>query len=139
MAKMTELTNSKRLGLRPRLIIVPLELEDTAHRIIMTDKVTTSTGQFDRSVVYDRYGIEQPIVVDYWTDATDWIMCCAPNENPVIEIGFLDGKEEPEIFVSDLPNVGSLFTNDRIDYKIRHIYGGAVLDYRTAYKHVVSA
>jgi hypothetical protein len=26
-----------------------------------------------------------------------------------------------------MPNVGSLFTNDKITYKIRHIYGGNVL------------
>jgi hypothetical protein len=29
-----------------------------------------------------------------------------------------------------MPNVGSMFNNDQLTYKIRHIYGGAVLDFR---------
>jgi hypothetical protein len=48
----------------------------------------------------------------------------------MIEIGFFGGREEPELFVQDAPNVGSLFSNDVITYKIRHIYGGGVLDFR---------
>ena len=41
--------------------------------------------------------------------------------------GFLGGREEPELFVQDMPNVGSMFSNDKLTYKIRHIYGGNVL------------
>ena len=50
-----------------------------------------------------------------------------PADIPGLEIGFLDGKEEPELFVQDAPNSGSMFSNDKLTYKIRHIYGGAVL------------
>ena len=46
---------------------------------------------------------------------------------PVIEIGFLDGQQDPELFMQDMPNVGSMFSNDQLTYKIRHIYGGNVL------------
>jgi hypothetical protein len=46
---------------------------------------------------------------------------------PVLEVGFLDGQEEPELFVQDQPNGGSMFSNDKLTYKIRHIYGGTVL------------
>ena len=55
-----------------------------------------------------------------------------------IEIGFLDGNEEPELFVQDNPTSGSVFTNDQITYKIRHIYGGAVIDYRAFQGSVVT-
>ena len=40
--------------------------------------------------------------------------------------------------MQDLPNVGSMFSNGQITNKIRHIYGGSVLDYRGAYKAVVA-
>jgi hypothetical protein len=47
-----------------------------------------------------------------------------------LEVGFLDGQESPELYVADSPTSGSLFTNDVITYKIKHIYGGAVIDFR---------
>jgi len=40
--------------------------------------------------------------------------------------------------VQDNPTVGSLFASDKITYKIRHIYGGAVTDFRGLYKAVVA-
>ncbi|MCL4764525.1 MAG: hypothetical protein KJ018_22555, partial [Burkholderiales bacterium] len=63
-------------------------------------------------------------------DANDYHMTASPDQTPMIEIGFLDGSEDPEIFVADNPTVGSMFSNDQLTWKLRHIYGGAVLDYR---------
>ena len=60
------------------------------------------------------------------------------NDIPGIEICFLDGQQEPELFVQDMPNVGSMFSNDKLTYKIRHIYGGAVKEYRGWQKNVVA-
>jgi hypothetical protein len=60
-----------------------------------------------------------------------------PDDIQTIELGFLDGQQEPQLFVQDMPNVGSMFTNDKLTYKIRHIYGGGVIDYRGADKEVV--
>jgi hypothetical protein len=82
-------------------------------------------------------GIEA-IVVDYWTDPNDWVVVADPNLIPTMEIGFFEGREEPELFVQDVPNVGSMFDSDTITYKIRHIYGGDVLDHRGFYKAVVA-
>jgi hypothetical protein len=65
-----------------------------------------------------------PIVVDYWTDANDWWVTASLDQTPMIEIGFFGGREEPELFVRTPPTMGSLFSNDVITYKIRHIYGG---------------
>jgi len=77
------------------------------------------------------------IVVPYWTDPNNWYLAASPKDCPTIEIGFLDGNEEPELFVQDLPTVGSMFNNDKLTYKIRHIYGGAVVDYRGLQGNIV--
>jgi hypothetical protein len=77
------------------------------------------------------------VPVWYWTDTNDWALFADPNDLQTIELGFLDGQEEPQLFVQDMPNVGSMFSNDKLTYKIRHIYGGNVLDFRGAYKEVV--
>ena len=77
------------------------------------------------------------IVVDYWTDSDNWYLVADPNYIPTIELGFLNGKQEPELLTQNDPTVGSVFTADKISYKIRHIYGGAVLDFRGFYGEVV--
>ncbi len=48
-------------------------------------------------------------------------------------MGFLDGRETPEILLQDAPGVDTVFTNDRIKYKIRHEYSGVIADYRPFY------
>lgn len=50
----------------------------------------------------------------------------------------MDGNEEPELFIQDNPTAGSVFTNDQITYKIRHIYGGAIIDYRAFQGSIVT-
>lgn len=56
---------------------------------------------------------------------------------PTIELGFPRGQREPELFIQDNPSMGSMFFHDKTTYKIRHVYGATVLDYRGLYKAVV--
>jgi hypothetical protein len=79
----------------------------------------------------------QVIPVWYWTDANDFVTSADVRDIPIIELGFMDGQEEPELFIQDNPTQGSLFSNDQIKYKIRHIYGGAVAEFRGLQKNVV--
>lgn len=60
---------------------------------------------------------------DYW-------MCCDPDEVDQIIVAFLNGRQEPELFVQDLERVGSFFSNDQVTYKCRHIWNAAVIEYR---------
>jgi hypothetical protein len=119
MLKQTRAGSGKRLATPPKLLLVPFELQETAYNAFVRNQ------NLDPNFV----GTLNPeiIPVSYWTDATDWATMADPNILPVLEIGFLQGKEDPELFVQDMPNVGSMFTNDKLTYKIRHIYGGNVL------------
>ncbi len=125
------------LGLVPQHILVPLDLEDTAFRLTNSNSVIgVANNAGTEPNFHSTYGLEV-IVVPYWTDANNWALVCNPADCPTIEVGFFNGQEEPELFVQDQPNVGSMFTADKITYKIRHIYGVCVLDYRGMYKSVV--
>lgn len=119
----------EQLGIAPRLLLVPAQLEEAAYDMFRRD--TNNDETFTQS--------QKPkiLVPWYWTDPNDWVAMADKNDIPSIEVGFLDGQEEPEMFVQDNPTVGSLFTNDTITYKIRHIYGGVVKDFRGAVKSVV--
>ncbi|MEO5626929.1 MAG: Mu-like prophage major head subunit gpT family protein, partial [Dokdonella sp.] len=122
MKKQTEKDSGKRLGLTLRHVAVPGDLEEAAYNLfVRTTNLDESFTQSRKPKVH---------VVDYWTDANNWFATADNSQCPLIEIGFYGGKEEPELFVQDMPTQGSLFTNDQIKYKIRHIYSGAVRDFR---------
>lgn len=130
MVKQQEFGTTDAIGVGPKNLWVPPELEEAAYDI------------FQRSTNLDKTFVQSlvPTIVPvwYWTDANDWAVSADPLDIPTVEIGFLDGNDEPELFVQDSPTVGSFFTNDQITYKIRHIYGGAVVDFRGVAKSVVA-
>jgi len=130
MKSQTEKDSHEKLGISPRYLWVPDELEETAVNL------------FRRNTEQDRNFVQslslEVIPVWYWDDVNDWCLTCDPNDLATVELGFLRGNEEPELFIQDNPTIGSMFTNDKTTYKIRHIYGGTVLDYRGAYKSVVA-
>lgn len=134
MKKQTDMSSGKRIMLAARYLIVPTDLEELAWELTQSGQklpdtnLATTAAPAARSFLGSQ-GI-RPITVDYWTDADNYWVTADPTQSPMIEIGFLSGREEPELFVQDTPNQGSLFSNDQITYKIRHVYGGAVLDFR---------
>lgn len=130
MLKQTELGSNDRIGIAPSRLVVPADLQEAAVDLFKLS--TNNEKTFIQSLTMNI------IPVWYWTDANDWCTAADPADIPGIEVGFLDGNEEPELFVQDTPNVGSMFAADKLTYKIRHIYGGAVTDYRAFTKAVVA-
>jgi len=125
----TELSSNKRLGLTLRHLVIPAELEETAFNLFVRNTNNDETFVQSRKPTVH--------VVDYWTDVSNWYATTDNAQCPLIELGFY-GSETPDLFVQDLPTQGSLFTNDQIKYKIRHIYGGAVRDFRGFYGAIVA-
>ncbi|WP_431282717.1 hypothetical protein ACQW02_25470 [Humitalea sp. 24SJ18S-53] len=129
MTKQTEFGSTEALGIGPKYLWLPPELEETASNL------------FRRNTNLDQTFVQTltPTIIPvwYWTDINDWAVSVDPLDIPTVEVGFLDGEEEPALLVQDNPSVGSLFTNDTITYKIRHIYGGTALDWRGVSKAVV--
>lgn len=130
MLKQAEAGSSERIGLILRHVYVPTDLEETAFDLFVR------TTNNDETFVQSRK--PKVHVVPYWTDTNNWWATADKSAVPLIELGFYGGREEPELFVQDNPTQGSLFSNDQIKYKIRHIYGGAVQDYRGFYGAVVA-
>jgi peptidoglycan hydrolase-like protein with peptidoglycan-binding domain len=120
---------SNILSLVPKFLIVPNELEELAFQICTSAVAIPATpaGPTDTPNLHQG---TTPIVVDYFTDANDWYVSADPAMCPTIEIGFYQGRQEPELFTQSDTSVGSAFNSDTITYKIRHIYKGAVIEYR---------
>lgn len=134
------------LGTRnaPKMLIVPNELEGRARRILrpsdayaaaLASSIDTDTSQDPHR--FKDSGIEYH-VYDQLTDATDWWAVADPRMVPTMVVGFLNGRQEPELFTQDQPNVGSTFSADKISYKLRFVFGGDVLEHRSFYRQVVA-
>lgn len=130
MSKQVEIGSGQRMVLRPKTLLVPLDLEETANNLLVRN---TNNDRF----YIQAQGIE-PVAVKDWTDSNDWVLAADPGVFPSIEVGFFAGREEPELFLQNAPNSGSLFSHDRVTLKIRHIYGGAVSGFEGLYKSVVT-
>jgi hypothetical protein len=118
------------LAVRPKYLIVPNELESIAIQLRDSRGDISETNAADKANPHrDTFDI---IVVDYFTDANRWFLCGDPNLVPTIEVGFLGGSEEPELFTM-AENTGSSFTADKIVFKIRFVFGTGVLDHRGLY------
>lgn len=78
-----------------------------------------------------------PIVASTANGHTSWFLFANPdNGRPALEVGFLRGHEEPELFMK-LPNAVRVggggadefdFDTDSREYKVRHIFGGSRAD-----------
>lgn len=125
MMKQTEQGSDEPLGIIPRFLIVPVDLQQKAYELTVPGYgMQNPVPEFVQT-----FGLE-PLIVPHITDVNDWFLLADPNENPMIEIAFLNGKQEPELLIQDMPTVGAVFSNDVITFKLRHEYSGTVENHR---------
>lgn len=129
--------SDRKLGLIQKYLLIPNELEELGNQLCTSAVAVPSTAAGPSDTPNIHRGLE-PIVVDRWTDATDWYTTCDPADHPLIEVGFLDGKQDPELFVQDDPTSGSAFSADKVTWKLRHTWGFAVVDFRGFQRMVVA-
>lgn len=124
---------SEILAITPRYIVVPPELEETAFVLSgrLAGPASNTVGASDQPNIHA--GIE-PILVPYWTDANDWFLVADPNDVPTLEVGFFNGRQEPELFTQADNNVGSVFNADVFTWKVRFIFYVMILDHRGVYR-----
>lgn len=135
--------NNNILSIVPRTLVVPTSMEEIAFQLTTSAVAvpgTTNTGNAaaNPSDTPNLHKGLNFIVLDHITDdgtaSTSWYLVCDPRQCPTIEMGFYQGKDKPELFTQADNSVGSMFDADKLTYKIRHIYSGAVLDYRGFYR-----
>ena len=129
MMKQTEPGSGEPLNFQPKYLGVPVELEETASNMFRRD--TNQDETFLQS--------NKPTIVPIWcaTDADNWYQLAAKEDMPFAEVSFLDGNEEPEILVQDSPNAGSIFSHDKLTYRVRHIWAATCRNWRAAVGHIV--
>lgn len=142
LAKMTEKDSGERLGLLANpavkpVLVYPVDLMAMAESIVGDDDYYTSNDLTTKT----RNPLKGKITgaqIPLFTDATDWGLLMPTSVCDCVEMGYMDGRQEPEMFVADQPSSEQVFVADKIRYKIRHRYAGAVVDFRSGYKGAVA-
>jgi len=122
----------------PRFLVVVNDIEELGWQLVNSavalpspaNTPPQSTGAANTPNLHQSLDL---IVLDYIANATSttaWWLVADPNRIPTIEVGFYQGQQDPALFTQSDPTVGSVFNADKVTYKIRHIYSGAVLDFR---------
>lgn len=113
-----------------RYLIVPVGLEDEAWVIANSVQVPGGANN-DPSILSNRQrGIWDVLVAPNFDEAADWYMSVDPNESGMvpIEVGYINGQREPELFVQDGPTEGMVFAHDGVYYKVRFEFGADIID-----------
>jgi hypothetical protein len=131
LAKQSEKDSTNRLGLTLDWIMIPIDLRPAAMQI---NRNMLATNNW-----YNKFGDKEDniIVNPLLVDTNDWYGGSMPANAPLLEIGFLDGYETPQIFLANLPTQGTQFTNDQLQYKVKFVFGGKPIDFRSVFKEVV--
>ena len=122
-------------------LVVPTALQAIAKQLNQSRGIPGAANQGDNPIAGLFGNPDNPeriIVNPLFTDVTDWYVTRQPRDVEMIEVGFLNGQESPELFLADNQQVGTMFMADKLQYKSRHIYGGEIADYRGMDKSVVA-
>ncbi len=129
MERQTGYDSDVALGLYPRTLVVPPELRELGHELTAGQYAVPSTTPGATNVPNMFQGTTL-LVEPYLSDTNDWFLIADPADVPLLEVGFYNGREDPELFSQIDPTQGSMFSADKLTYKIRHIFGAAILDFR---------
>lgn len=119
----------------PKVILVPVPLQKTAWLEANSLVQPTGGSAGQNNSTEPNFSLQfgyQVVVCPWWTDANNWYLCADPTLGPTVEVGFLNGREQPDIFTRDE------FTKDAETYKLRFVYGGTVLEPLSLDGNVVS-
>lgn len=109
-----------KLGIKPKYLIVPAELELTAFEIVSAAALigAGTTVQTSANVMQERLNL-QVVVIPQLTNAKDWYLAADANEGPTVEMGYLRGVQTPTILTQRTDGI-NLAAADGQQYKIRH-------------------
>jgi hypothetical protein len=143
LAAMTEKDSGEIIGLLDNpsvkpVLVYPTALMETGEMIVNDDHYYATNDLTDKTRNPLKGKITGARVSLLGDDANDWGLLMPPAEVDMVEMGYLNGRQEPETFVADTPQSEQMFVADKVRYKIRHEYGGAVVDCVSGYKAVVA-
>lgn len=135
----TEQDSLEKLGLNPAFLLVSPTNEAEAFEITGSSvKVTTgedaTVANFVRKLGIEAFPtIGLGLNVISATSEFRWYVAANPKDVETIAVGFLGGRDRPDLFVQspiDTPVAGAAFDSDELTFKQRLVVGAKVADFR---------
>lgn len=135
MYKHTEKDSGESLGLEAKYMWVPRAGLETAKALNLpwpiAGMVNPHAGRFGAN--HERILINKLAAND-----SDWGLIAGAGNCELLEVAYLNGQKEPELFSADNPTVGQMFVGDKLQYKTRPEYEWEIADFRGLWKSVVA-
>jgi hypothetical protein len=138
IAAQTDIDAKEPKRARARHVLVGSTLYDTIYEDLFSDGKpylelgTAAAGDTENrskpNILRSKYGLDLHEVTQL--DANDYWVTADPSEIEMIAVAFLNGQQNPQMFVQDLDRVGTFFDAEKIRWKIRHIWQTEIMDYR---------
>jgi len=119
--------DGKFIDVQPRYLLVPVEQETDAE--VLLRSTALPEANMSQGVHNPWANKLVPISDPRMEDAAAWYLVADPSQVDTIEVAFLDGREEPEVFEEEK------FRADAISYKARMVCGVGVMDTVGFYKN----
>lgn len=117
------------LNIRPKFMLVPVELEDTA-RVLASSEFDPGKSGGERSPNSVRGTFEVVAEARLSSDSDqEWYLAADPNQVDTLEVSYLNGVDTPVLEQRDGWAV------DGVEFKVRQDAGVNLLDYRGLYKN----
>lgn len=126
MAKQTEKDGNDYLDIMPSIFLCGTSLGSTARILNTSQYDPDATNKLQRPNVVA--GMFSEVVDTPRISGTEYYMFADPNEEPVIEVSFLDGVQTPHMESQETFNI------DGIQWKVRMDYGVDAVGFRGAVK-----
>lgn len=121
-----------------------LRSQETGTNVTWTGAAGVGSAIMDKGNINPLAGIlpEGGVIREpFYTDSNDWRLFADPGDIPAFALGFLNGQEEPfvglknpEVRAALGPGVDPYtYEFDSIDFKVRHDFGVAAVDFRGYY------
>ena len=121
------------LNIRASFFIVPVGLMTTADILMSSEHDPVgNAGAKGGARQPNPFRSSYQVIADARLDknsATEWYMAADANVFDTIEVGFVGGRREPSLESREG------WTVDGVEWKVRHEFGVAVLEYRTLFKN----
>lgn len=128
--KATEPGTGEKMGIVPKYLMVGPDLEFIAQQLIRSAQiwpVSTSGGGTVNPV-----GSLTLLVEPFLTSATGWYVMADPNDAPVVEVGFLGGKQTPDLLMKRADTVNLAGGEDPYGYEFDEIFYKVRYDFAVA-------
>ncbi len=127
------------LAMKLKHLVIPEDLWGAAMSLNQTQNFLVSESSVGNPF-YHYFGANNENIFEnpFMVDSNDFIGLADMAEAECVELAFLNGQQEPEMFVADNPNFGQFFVGDRIQYKIRHEYNAIATDFRGIQRNIVA-